>query len=418
MSPVIEVLGEEVAIPDPHAIEELAGQYAKVRDEVGSARDRLLAADKTPSWTGTSAEAFRQNLGDLPGQLSQAHDSYADMASTLTAYGVAIGEWVTRYSALALRANDVMIDLGRTQAALDQATKSGADTTSLQARVAALISELEDLRSQLNALYNQALPDLAAACLRGIQQAESAGISNTLWGTIEQIGGDLESAAGDIAGFLNGAILAPIEDLTPAFEALLTPPPSLAKLSRVLGDVSSLLGTASLLIPGLGEVLLPAMLAVDAAHFGVDAAMVATGDKSKSLLDLAFDGVAVVGDGAGVLGAGADAGDDAIKALGKDSGAVQTLSESQSVWSLMKEGPGHAFSPDTLADGWNKAVDAVKDPLGTGFPKLIDQYKNLGVDAVSSPASVLVHQTTTIVGWGTTAAGDTYTYLTAPKPGS
>jgi hypothetical protein len=80
VSPVLDVLGAEVAIPDPDAIAGLASHYLQVRDQIGEVRSQLQGADNDTAWQGEAADAFRQDLGALPSELTKAYTSYGDMA--------------------------------------------------------------------------------------------------------------------------------------------------------------------------------------------------------------------------------------------------------------------------------------------------------------------------------------------------
>ncbi len=427
MSVVVEVLGQQVVLPDVDAIGTLADHYQSVSTQAADAHDELQSAGRDLNWQGLSSDLFRRTLGDLPGEMAKARNSYGVMATTLHTYADALGTWCGRYRSLAQTANDVSAELSQTQRALEQAKASGSDTSALQGRVNSLSSELETIKGGLGHLVDSDLNDLANACLQGIQGAESAGISNTFWG-------DIESAVGDVGGFINAVVLKPVEDLPGAVVNVVEHPGDLKAWSRLLGDVSSVVGVASLAIPGLGEVLLPVALGVDAAHLGVDTALVAEGQEDAT--SLIFDGVAVVGDGAGALSAGASAGDDAIKAaqdasdnafqdaavaerLGKDPSIVNAfdktgidselaatgLQSSQSAWSLARKGliDTVTFKPTLSASSWDDAFKDLNPFHDTS--SLADAYSHFGAKSFSSDASVLLHRVTTVTGLTTFAIG-------------
>jgi hypothetical protein len=442
VSPVLDVLGAEVAIPDAEAIAGLASHYLQVRDQIGEVRSQLKGADNDTAWQGEAADAFRQDLGALPSELTRAYTSYGDMAGTLSGYADAVRDWVSQYRSLAQQANDVSYELEQTQSALHQASASGADTSSLQGRVASLISELSSLQNRLNFLLNTVLPGLANACVQGIQQAENAGISNSVWVGL----GDL---AGDVGGFLDDVVVKPFEDLPGDVVAVIEHPGSLQDWSRLLGDLSSCVGILSLAVPGLGEAILPETLALDAAHFGVDTAIVAGGGKGRNALDLVFDGVAVAGDGAGIFSTGAGEGDKAVQSLEQESKgafsdaadaaargdeqaaaaldqkgidnelAAGTLSQGQTALSLGKQGLEQVINPKKWfsADAWSDTISSIRNPISESIPNLLRDYTTLGVSDLSSPAAVIVHRVSTAVGWTAATAGDAYSGATSQPRG-
>jgi uncharacterized protein YukE len=416
---MMEVLGEQVPLPDPDAIEDLANHYGQVRDQIGEVQEQLQGADQDTTWTGAAADAFRQGLGDLPGELTKAHNSYNDMAITLSAYADGVRSWVGQYRSLAQQANDVDCELEQAKYALQQAKATGADTTSLQARVDSLNDELSSLRSQLSHLVDSEFHALADTCVQGIRQAESAGISNTFWeGLCEFFDGVAEGLVA-VGKFVYNAVIKPIENLPGDIVNVCEHPGDLSAWSQFLGDASSLIATASLVLPGVGELLLPASLALDAAHFGVDTARVIEGDASP--VDLVFDGVAVVGDGAGVLGAGADAADhDVAEAMGEDGmrGIGPTFrkafatSDEQSVEGLFKESFS-SFTNIVKPSAWKNALtEFTFNPLHSFTTDLTDAF-SMTPGKFTSPASVLSHRISAVAAPVATAANWTGNDLAA-----
>jgi uncharacterized protein YukE len=431
---MMEVLGEQVPLPDPDAIEDLAGHYGQVRDQIGSVQDQLQGADQDITWTGAAADAFRKGLGDLPGELVKAHNSYSDMAITLSAYASGVRSWVDQYQSLARQANDVDCELEQAKYALQQAKATGADTTSLQARVDSLNDELSSLQRQLSHLVDSELHALASTCVQGIRQAEHAGISNSysFWGSICEIFDDIGEAMVDVGDFVYDAIIKPIASLPGDIVNVCEHPDDLSAWSSLLGDTGTLIGVVSLALPGVGELLLPMALSLDAVHLGVDTAQVVEGHGSA--LNLLFDGVAVVGDGTAVLGAGADASEDAVKGLTKQAGtyvdeghdmfnagrpmeegegaaamyakADKTYTEAfaqrdeQSVAGLFKEGFGSSITNMVKPSEWKDALTSFK-PTHI-YTDLADAFKT--PDILSSPASVLSHRISAVAAPVATAA--------------
>jgi hypothetical protein len=301
---------------------------------------------------------------------------------------------------------------------------------------------LSSLQNRLNFLLNTVLPGLANACVQGIQQAENAGISNSVWVGL----GDL---AGDVGGLLDDVVVKPFEDLPGDVVAVIEHPGSLQDWSRLLGDLSSCVGILSLAVPGLGEAILPETLALDAAHFGVDTAIVTSGGKGKNALDLVFDGVAVVGDGAGIFSTGAGEGDKAVQSLEQESKgafsdaadaaargdeqaaaaldqkgidnelAAGTLSQGQTALSLGKQGLEQVINPKNWfgADAGSDTISSLRNPISEGIPNLLRDYTTLGVSDLSSPAAVIVHRVSTAVGWTAATAGDAHSGATSQHRG-
>jgi hypothetical protein len=450
VSQVLDVLGAEIPLPDPDAIQALADHYGEVAGEIGAVSADLEAAHGAEDWQGAAADAFRNDLGDLPGELAKAHNSYAGMQRTVSSYAGSIRAWVGQVTSVAAQADEVGYELSQAETALRAAQAGNQDTSALEGRIGSLQDELDQLRGRISDLVNSQLPALAGACVQGIRQAQDAGIQNSFWGWVDQyvvhdvlgtIGGGLE----DAGSFVDNAVLKPIASIPGDLVALAGDVASgnwgkaLQDLSTTLGDLGTLVGVASLLIPGLGEVLLPAAVAMDAAHIADDGVLVAEGKKGWSAL--VFDGVALAGDGAGAFSHGASVADDQVRDLSKegsdafDSAAsleaagldgtpkvieglrsyvkayeIGTQSGWRAALGLGKEGGAAVLTFKAMRDGaaWKGVASDLMHPSTQWLSDLRNTYLNLGVSDVASPASALLHRITGPLGWATSTAGLAY----------
>ena len=408
MSLTIDVLGQEVSVPDPDAIESLAGHYRAVGGQIGSVRDDLRGVDRDTTWTGAAADAFRKDLGELPGELDKACTSYGEIAATMSWYGSAVREWLGGFRGTTQQANDVSHELRLTEASIEQASAAGTSTSALQARADSLRGELDQLQGRLAALSGDDLPALARGCVDGIRRAQDAGIKDSFLGWTDQY--VVHDVLGTVATLADDLIVKPFADL-PGDLAELAEHPSWAHLGEVLGDVAGIVAIAGMAF-GLTEFLIPAMLALDVARTGTDAVAAAEGE--GSWLTVATDGVSLATDGVGgIAGRGAGEGDAAIGGLrGQGSRLLSTAGHVRyaggDATDLYREGFGEfraaraVRASQTFGSLFKTGgLDVLKFDRSAltadlhdfnPIRDLLDNFRTTGAQAYSSEASVLLHR--------------------------
>lgn len=376
MSRTVEVLGYAVRLPDPDAVEEVADHCRQIRDRIADSSARLRAAQRGDwsLWRGGAADAFRSAQDGLPADLDRAWASYRTVAETLRTYAGGLREWVAHALRIDAAAQDLTEQLARTGAGRQAAAAAGQDTSALDARIQAMSSELGGLRNALEDLVETDLRDLAAACVRGVHAAQDAGIKNDFWSFVQRYVVD------DV---VEKIVVKPLTSL-PRDVADFAAHPSLARLGHLLGDISGCL-LPLMLVPGLGELLIPLTLALDVGKAAVDLGAVAEGEADASIL--VGDAVSLGSDGvASVASRAAGAGDDAITSA-LDHGAwarADALQVWQTKRGLIREAP--AFS----ASSWPEVLHNL-NPVH-GLPALVSDYRTMGVEEFSSPAAVVLHR--------------------------
>src|SRR5579859_4210354 len=71
---------------EPGEVAALAGAFRRVASEAANAAAGLRGADADATWTGGAADAFRDQLGKLPGDLARVEHSYGEVAGALDTY--------------------------------------------------------------------------------------------------------------------------------------------------------------------------------------------------------------------------------------------------------------------------------------------------------------------------------------------
>ena len=181
MTRTLDVAGSVMTVPDPDEITTLSARFQAMSDTLAEVHDQLsaLASQQASSqWTGLAADAFRQTIGRLPGQLGAAQESYHEVAAALSDYADQMRPVVSMLSSLATQADDAVANLTATQAARDQAVPSvslmtptpSPDLTGLDQQVTMARAAVEQIQSQVR-IQQSELRTLAARCVTRIRQA-------------------------------------------------------------------------------------------------------------------------------------------------------------------------------------------------------------------------------------------------------
>ncbi|RKN46686.1 RHS repeat-associated core domain-containing protein [Streptomyces hoynatensis] len=206
---------------DPEEIRTLADSLQDFADDVGEAlgKIRAMASDRAmQDWAGLSAEAFRSEFDEVPGNLTKLHTSYQLCAQALSAYAPQLDTAQGMADRALQRALEAQADLTTAQGQLadaqDWVTRAGQESDRLQqeghgssapppdeAQVRAATrnaqaahdaataaqTRVEDAQQRLDAareLARQARDmreDAARTCAQGIDEASDAGIHNRHW---------------------------------------------------------------------------------------------------------------------------------------------------------------------------------------------------------------------------------------------
>ena len=416
MTRYLEILGQSVPVPDPDSVAILSSQYRAVATTIGVTKSQLAGigtAQAQAVWAGQAASAFSRKLGELPGQLEQAWQSYNTVAWALSGYASALRPVVAALSSLAYQAEEAEGTLRATVSARNQVISQGHDpvATGWNTRLWEAQAEVGQVGRRLSALLAE-LEGLSAQCVRAIQQAEHEGISNNLISDFDRYivqdgrvvlddGGKALRFVGTVADDL---LVKPFTDL-PGLLKQWAEHPDWQTFGALLADYAAVIGIIAFFIPG-GALLTPALLAMSAVAVGSETVAAASHEKDSSWTDVAF-GAALIGlpMARGVLGGGVDASDslmrDAVDQgdLGQLKGLVDGSDAQVSASALWNDGVKSYFSLDGGAPDAGQAGPGLIDTLkGEAY-----SYLHFGADGYThSPAAAMFQH----LQWVDDRAGD------------
>ena len=173
----------------------LSRDFGAIATNIGDTESQLKALRSPQAWaewTGQAAGAFASRLSQLPGQLSQAQESYAAVAAALSGYAAGLRPVVSRLVTLSQEAEETESTLRNATAELNHVRYSG-DHTALhywENRVGDLTGSLAGLRHQVQSQVAE-MDGLASHCVQQIGRAAPGAHSNVfsdLWHGTEKAG--------------------------------------------------------------------------------------------------------------------------------------------------------------------------------------------------------------------------------------
>jgi hypothetical protein len=397
----LEILGQSVPVPDPDSVAILSGQYRSAAAIIGEAKSQLAGigtAQAQAVWAGQAASAFTRKLGELPGQLEKAWQSYNTVAWALSGYASGLRPVVTALSSLAYQAEEADGTLRATDNARNQVIAQGHDpvATGWNTRLSEAQAEVGLLRRRLSALLAE-LEGLSAQCVGEIRQAEHEGISNNLISDfrryIVQDGGaiaaDGAKAMHVLAKVADVLFVKPFTDL-PGLLKKYIDHPDWQTFGALLADYAAVLAIVAFFIPG-ADLLTPFLFALNGIAVGSEAVAAATHEKDSSWADVGFGfaGLGFAGAGA-VLGKGVAASDGFMQGA-FDEGDFGQLKGLANGWdarvsgnALLDDGLKSSFSLEGWAPDSGQADQGV---LGTLKDEAYS-FMHFGADGnTNSPAA-------------------------------
>lgn len=273
------VLGGLAVPGSPDEVGALSRELRRIADHVTDCKDQLSAAAGNVDWTGGAADAYRDKLGSLPDELEKVRVSYGEVSWALWSYEGSLRDLQARSNRAATRARDAQYRLDL----VARTKRSGHHDPRLDAEEHAAHAQLSAARREAGNVYG-AFQDAAATCCKRILHAGRAGMHNSFGSAFERY------VVRDAGGFLlNVALAVPraVVDL-PKAAVDFWEHPSLESFSRLLQDVTAVVGVVAILYPPLGL----AVLALSAVQVGTD---VARGDWKAAALDSVVLGAGAVG---------------------------------------------------------------------------------------------------------------------------
>ncbi len=379
MSSSVEILGQWITLPDPDSVASLSNRYVGVSTTLADTKSQLTAIGSPQAaarWTGLAAGAFAARLGALPGELEQAWQSYNAVARALSGYSSNLRPVVAALRSLASQAEEAQGTLNATEAARDQAVRTGPESAvavwnTRLAEAKAAVSGLTQRRSSLHAELDQ----LSAECVRQIHQAGPESVHQDLLSDLKRYTLDaghlILRAEYDQGRFefmvAKDLFYDPVASVVDDVKNWTKGPWTLARWGKVLEDVSGFLGLVALVIapiPGLDfadGILVPAAMGFGLAAAGATAAARVKHEKGATWTDVAVDvgGVVLMGSGNAIS--------QGLK-LSPLADSDDAVVEGKSLW---ETGAKNFFNLDDPAPGAT---------IGTRVKAAFDADGNLGVD--------------------------------------
>jgi hypothetical protein len=285
--PLSDPRAQQLLNADPGEVGSLASQFRNVANQAERSAAALRGAHGDGNWTGGAADAFRTQLGKLPGDLAKVHQSYIEVAQALDAYEAELGPLQSQFRSLSEQLTSARSSLGTAQNNL--ATAKGNLNTATQAPHAA---------SNSPAVVDAHTAVTSASGAVGNLEGEVSGLEARSFRILDQFDSDrgrarsaVSSASGiapshswlsgvfhSIGNFVTGAVkdvYHDITDLPHAIKNVWEHPGSLAAWGELAKDLAT---TAAVVAIAAAPFAAPELLEADAA---IDGAADAAGDGAR-----------------------------------------------------------------------------------------------------------------------------------------
>lgn len=313
--PLSDPRAQHLLAADTGEIADLAGAFHRVAEQAQTASAGLRGAQDDATWTGAAADAFRAQVGQLPGDLDKVQHSYGEVATALDGYGGGLGPIQSQFRALAAQLQDAQSSLGTAQGQQAQAKSDLSNATaaphatsttpavlnahnalqSANGAVGQLQDQLSGLQSrgfrlldEFDTIRGQARSTVSSAA--GIAPSESwlSGALHAVGNFVENVGRGIGSSVWNLVS--GKAITDFIEH------------PSWSTFGELAKDVAV---TASLVAMVAAPFAAPELIEADAAAGAADAVAGAGAEGATDAADAATSGAGTFANGARALTDGA-----------------------------------------------------------------------------------------------------------------
>jgi uncharacterized protein YukE len=127
--PLSDPRAQRLLSADTGEIGSLAGTFRTVAHQAQTAAAGLRGAQGDARWTGGAADAFRSQVGKLPGDLEKVQNSYGEVATALDGYESQLGPIQTQFRSLATQLSGAQSSLTTAQGQQSQAKTSLSTAT-------------------------------------------------------------------------------------------------------------------------------------------------------------------------------------------------------------------------------------------------------------------------------------------------
>lgn len=286
--PLSDPRAQQLLSADPGEVASLAAQFRKVAQNAETSAAALRGAHGDGTWTGGAADAFRTQLGKLPGDLDKVQQSYGQVAQALDAYEAELGPLQSQFRSLSQQLTSARNSLSGAQTSLSTA-KSNLNTA----------TQAPHATSTTPAVVNAHSAVSSASSAVGNLEGEVSGLESRGFHILDAFDTDrgralsaVSSAAGiapshswlsgvfhAIGNFVAGAAKSVYDDITDLPHAIVNVcehPGSLAAWGELAKDLAT---TAAVVAIVAAPFAAPELLEADALADGAaDAAANAAGD--------------------------------------------------------------------------------------------------------------------------------------------
>jgi len=380
--PLSDPRSQHLLSADTGEIASLATAFHQVANQAQTAASGLRGAQDDATWTGAAADAFRGQVGQLPGDLDKVQHSYGEVATALDGYGSGLGPIQAQFRSLATQLQDAQSSLSTAQGqqaqaktdlstatAAPQATSTTPSVLNAHNALQSATGAVGHLQDQLSGLQSRGFSLLdefdtirgharsTVSSAAGIAPSESwlSGALHTVGNFVENVGRGIGSSVWNL---VSGKAIADFIEH-----------PSWSTFGELAKDVAV---TASLVAMVAAPFAAPELIEADAAAGAADAA---AGAGAEGAGDAAAGGAEGAGD-ATTAGAGRVATlRTGLRTVDNASGDVSTVAGGLGTESDLEQG----HYTDALVDGvFTVAPNLGSVPGGIGDVKGVgDQFSNL-----------------------------------------
>jgi hypothetical protein len=403
--PLSDPRAKDLLAADTGEIGSLAAGFRKVAGQAETAAAGLRGAHGDATWTGLAADAFRAQVGKLPGDLDKVQQSYGDVATALFSYEGQLGPIQSQFRSLSNQLTTARGNLSSAQSSLATAktnlstatstpkatsttpavvtahtavASAGGTVTNLQGDVSGLESRGFHLLDEFDTIRGHARSTVSSAA--GIAPSQS-----WMSGALHSIG-NFMSGAGHFLGKMVKSVGDAFANLPHDIEQVAEHPTNLHDWSKLGGDLGTVAGAvavvAAVIVCPLDAVGLEGAAAVlgTAGEAAGDVGLAATLGKTDADVSLAATGQ---GSWDEVLSDGVSLGAGAIKVPGL-RGAGEDATALEGTQGALEKYAGAREGGATASQAYSALTDTQKSLLRTATHGLSGSH---GLSYVQSSVS-------------------------------
>lgn len=217
----------------PGEVEALGCEFRRVASQAETSIAGLQGAHGDATWTGAAADAFRTQLGKLPGDLQKVHQSYGQAASALSAYAGELGPLKSQFQSLVSQLHSAQAAVTSAQGNLQSAKsemRSAQSAPNAKASSPAVVNA-NNAVTTAGGVLSQAQGELSGLQQRAFQVLDEADTArgharsavSSAAGVAPSSGGWFSSMLHSIGNFMSGAghfAVGMVKDVVHAAESL------------------------------------------------------------------------------------------------------------------------------------------------------------------------------------------------------